>query len=161
MENCMTYYNQYLSNALRRRQQGKQNYKDLYLTELLRFKKEISFPHSIKWKSMFDFILDSYQLTREKKLDTYTYFLSGNNDGAAGFSYIPKNRDAIISGFSLVGISVFKIDYNGDNIDRDFIKDITSLFLSNPNVLGSSKVTLDEDSEEIYIHGKTETSYIL
>ena len=75
MENCMAYYNKYLSNALRRRQQRKQNYKDLYLTELLRFKKEISFPHSIKWKSMFDFILDSYQLTREKKLDTYTYFL--------------------------------------------------------------------------------------
>lgn len=159
----MVYYNRYLNNALERRKLGKQNYKDLYLTELLRFKKEISFPKSLKWKSMFDFILDSYQLTRKKRLETYMYFLSGNNDGAAGFSYITKNIDAIISGLSLVGISVFKFGYDGDNpnIDVGFLRDITSLFLSNPNVLGSSKVSLDVDSEELYIHGKTDASYIL
>lgn len=42
MTSKKTYFNSYLENALKRKEENRQNFKDLYYTEYLRIKKDLS-----------------------------------------------------------------------------------------------------------------------
>ena len=151
----MPYYNSYLHNATKRYKNKSLNYKDLYLRELLTFKKEITLSRRSRSFSFFDIILDSYNYTRSNKLDVFTVLLPDNHSVN---KYIQSSRDIIASALYLCGISDFKFD---SIKNRDFIYSFTKDFISNYGALGKDTLTLDEKSGEIIIHGKIETGHLL
>ena len=106
------YYNAYLENALKRKLENKQNYKDLYYTEFLRIKKKLSNEIIERGESLFDIILMSYKKTREEESECFILYIdfdSNYSEGIFNYAYAIRNRDIILSALSLMKIKKFKI----------------------------------------------------
>ena len=119
MTSKKAYFNSYLENALRRKEENKQNFKDLYYTEYLRIKKDLSCDVKEIGQSLFDVILFSYKKTRENKDRNFTLYVSLDNlypEGNIAYEYIINNRDIVLASLSLFNIKQFKIEI--DKVDK-------------------------------------------
>ena len=155
-----TFYNRYLDQALKRREQNRLRYKDLYYREAMIFHKTLD--HSLKCKdpSFYDYILDSYQFTIAHNFPTFTFVI---ND-YSWVLFMCKNRDMVIHCLSQFQIYKFTFGYAESYPKGRYTllpSEIGGLFISKRTVLPEEAVTVDEESGEVLIHGDFTTCKLL
>lgn len=182
MTSKKTYFNSYLENALKRKEENRQNFKDLYYTEYLRIKKELSCDVKEIGQSLFDVILFSYKKTRENKDRNFTLYISLNNlysNGNIAYEYIINNRDIVLASLSLFNIKQFKIEINKfdkfTKIESSYLKNefdfamfrqykkekLIKEYESEHYTLGKDIVLFNKNSEVFEIKDKIEYRNIL
>jgi hypothetical protein len=142
------YYNNYLDQALKRREQNRLRYKDLYYRAITTFNKTIKNSGVRRSQSLYDYILDCYAMTVKQKLPVFTLFIDFQWS-----RFILENKDMTLYTLSLFGIVDFNLEFNNDYfIGSLTLEEITEEFLSKREVLFEDVVTKNSDGA-LHIYG--------
>lgn len=142
------YYNSFLDHALKRREQNRFRYKDLYYRAVTTFNKTIKNSGVRSSQSLYDYILDCYAMTVKRKLSVFTLFIDFQWS-----RFILENKDMTLYTLSLFRIVDFNLEFNHDYfIGSLTLEEITEEFLSKREVLFEDVVTKNSDGA-LHIYG--------